>query len=885
MFENTPLSAMMHNAALLLGMVVVFAMVSRHDSVKRLELSSNSLRRQLVTGVLMGITGIAILLSPVEYSDGLIVDTRSVLLSLTGLFFGGIPVLVAMVITAAFRIWLGGPAAFGGVLAVLSTGTLGYAWLRWRRPALDAISLGELYVLGLCVHVMMLALLLLTLPAPLASVIYGTVALPVMLLYPLATVLVGKLLSVFVRNDSVMQQLGEREQQLLVFRELIDNAVDVIEVLDPWTGQYLDVNAVSCREHGYTREELLGMTVFDLDRTMLREVFAANMQRLRDGEDFKWKSTHRRKDGSEFPVEASLKYVVLDRDYLVSVVRDISERKESEEALQLAALVYQNSREAMMITDTDTNIIDVNRRFTEVTGYTREDVVGSRPDVLHPGRQSPEFYKTMWEALNTNGHWEGEIWNKRKNGEIYPEWLAINAAKDESGNVVRWVAQFSDISEKKLAEEQIWIKANIDAVTGLPNRSMFLDRLKHELARARRAGSMLALVFLDLDRFKEVNDTLGHDMGDLLLRQAGVRLRDSVRATDTVARLGGDEFIIILNDVRDNSVVGNIAPKIIERLSAPFDLNGTSVYVGASVGVTIFPNDGLTPEVLLKNADQAMYLSKREGRNRFNYFTPAMQQQVDHKARIQRELREALGTDQIIVLYQPVVDMASGAIVKAEALVRWQHPEQGMISPELFIPVAEESGLVVQLGNRVFREAVRTAHRMLALRSDFKISVNRSPVQFDSKDDTWAWDLREAGVDGSAIVVEITEGLLLEARSGIQSRLQALRESGVQVALDDFGTGYSSLAYLKKFSISYIKIDQSFVHNLAPGNEDHVICKAMITMAHSLGIRVGAEGIETDAQQNLLAAAGCDLGQGYLFAQPMSADDLEILLRTEIRTS
>jgi diguanylate cyclase (GGDEF)-like protein len=456
---------------------------------------------------------------------------------------------------------------------------------------------------------------------------------------------------------------------------------------------------------------------------------------------------------------------------------------------------------------------------------------------------------------------------------------------DASGKVERWVAQFSDISEKKQAEELIWTKANIDNVTGLPNRSMFLDRLKLELARAQRTGSMLALVFLDLDRFKEVNDTLGHDVGDLLLRQAGARLRDSVRATDTVARLGGDEFIIILNDLRDNSVVGNIAPKIIERLGAPFQLNGSTVYVGASVGITIYPNDGSSPDVLLKNADQAMYMAKKEGRNRFNYFTPAMQQRVDHKARIQRDLREALDGDQLVVLYQPVVDLRTGLIVKAEALVRWQHPEQGLISPELFIPVAEESGLIVQLGNRIFRDAVRTTKRLTSLCSSFKVSVNRSPVQFDSKDDTWAWDLNEAGLAGSAIIIEITEGLLLEARSGVQVRLQALREAGVLVALDDFGTGYSSLAYLKKFSIAYIKIDQSFVQNLASGNEDHSICSAMITMAHSLGIRVIAEGIETEVQRSLLAAAGCDFGQGYLFERPLPADELVDRLRVQTRPS
>jgi len=880
MFDGQ-LEGLLHNAAMLLGMVVVFGMVRGQG--RDAGPSGSELRLKLGTGVLTGLIGIAILLTPVEYDGGLIVDTRSVLLSLTGLFFGGIPVAIAMGMTAVFRLLLGGEAAWGGVLAVVASGGFGYAWLRWRRPVLTQISVIELYLFGLSVSAVMLLLLLLTLPGELAVQVQDSVALPVLLAYPLVTVLVGRLISTFLRNDEVSRQLAEREQELRVFRELIDNTVDVIEVVDPYTGAYLDVNAVACREHGYSREELLGMTVFDLDCILQPQEFFANMERLRRGEDFKWQSRHCRKDGSDFPVEVSLQYVVLDRDYLVSVVRDISERKEAEDALRMAALVYQNSREAMMITDSDASIIDVNRRFCEVTGYTRNEAIGQKPSMLHSGRQSSEFYKEMWHSLSSQGHWEGEIWNKRKNGEIFPEWLAINAVNGEDGKVQRWVAQFSDISEKKQAEEQIWIKANIDSITGLPNRSMFLDRLRLELARARRTGTTLALVFLDLDRFKEVNDTLGHDVGDQLLRQAGARLRESVRASDTVARLGGDEFIIILNDLRDNSVVGNIAPKIIERLSAPFELNGSTVYVGASIGITIFPADGLTPDVLLKNADQAMYLSKKEGRNRFNYFTPAMQQQVDRKARIQRDLRAALQSDQLQVQYQPVIELGTGRIFGAEALVRWQHPEQGAISPELFIPVAEESGLIVPLGNVVLRAAVRTASRLQRVRSDFRISVNRSPVQFDSKDDTWAWDLREAGLDGSALIVEITEGLLLEASSGVQTRLQALRDAGVEVALDDFGTGYSSLAYLKKFRIGYIKIDQSFVQNLAPGNEDHGICKAMISMAHSLGIRVIAEGIESEQQRALLADAGCDYGQGYLFAASMSVEELEQRLHDEPR--
>ncbi len=551
------------------------------------------------------------------------------------------------------------------------------------------------------------------------------------------------------------------------------------------------------------------------------------------------------------------------------------------EALKLAALVYENSHEAMMVIDADTTIIDVNPTFTTITGFAKSEVVGKTLDLLHSDRQNAEFHMALWEALRTNGHWAGEVWNKRKNGQVYPEWLEINAVRNPQGEVWRFIAQASDISARKSAEHHIWRLANYDKLTGLPNRSMFHDRLEHEIKRAYRGGKKLALLFLDLDGFKEVNDSLGHDVGDLLLQQVANRLAGCVRDSDTIARLGGDEFIIILNDVVDTAVVGNIAQKIIDTLAAPFQLRSNPIYVGASAGITLYPDDGETTEVLLKNADQAMYTAKKEGRNRYYYFTSAMQEQVNRRTRIISEMRQALASNQFHVVYQPVVDLRTGQIVKAEALVRWHHPLDGHISPATFIPLAEEAGLISALGNVVFRDAVQMAKRLCAVRPGFMVCVNKSPAQFDSKDHSWLDILAESGLDGRCLAVEITEGLLLDMRPAVQRQLEALRAAGLTVALDDFGTGYSSLAYLKKFEISFLKIDQSFIRNLSRGSQDHALCDAMITMAHRLGMQVVAEGVETEAQRNRLLELHCDYGQGYLFAKPMPGEEVEDLLRRQ----
>ncbi|MDD2742715.1 MAG: EAL domain-containing protein [Rhodocyclaceae bacterium] len=563
------------------------------------------------------------------------------------------------------------------------------------------------------------------------------------------------------------------------------------------------------------------------------------------------------------------------------VGRDVTEQKKTLEALQIASTVFQASAEAMAVTDAQNHIISVNPAFEQTTGYSAAEVLGKNPHILSSGRQGRAFYQAMWQDLNNSGHWRGEIWNRRKNGEEYLEQLTINTTFNEDGTVNRRVALFSDITERKNAEELIWRQANFDSLTGLPNRRMFYDRLALEIRKAHRGGQQLAVLFIDLDNFKEVNDTLGHDQGDLLLIEAGRRLTSCVRETDSVARLGGDEFTVLLCEIDNPGSVERTTLSILKQLSSPFQLGDEVTLISASIGITTYPRDSTDLGELLKNADQAMYIAKKQGRNRYSYFTPDLQLAAQSRLRLINDLRAAVAGKQLRVHFQPIIELASGRIHKAEALVRWQHPQRGLVSPSEFIAVAEETGLILEIGDWVFKESAGWAKRWRALFGpDFQISVNKSPVQFQQQNgkDGWLAHMREIDLPGQAIVVEITENLLLGSDSPIMESLLAYRDHGVQVAIDDFGTGYSSLAYLKRFDIDYLKIDQSFTRNLAPDSSDMALSEAIIVMAHKLGLKVIAEGVETVEQSDLLRSVGCDYAQGYLFSQALSPEAFEQFL-------
>ena len=560
---------------------------------------------------------------------------------------------------------------------------------------------------------------------------------------------------------------------------------------------------------------------------------------------------------------------------------DITELKTAEIDLKFSGTVYRALGEAIMVLDAHDNIVAINPAFTQFTGYTEPAIIGKPMQILQAQQMEGEFKLGMKQQLDKTGHWQGKIWVRKHDGTNTLSWLMMDTIFDEQDQVRQRIGMYSKVTDHKQAEQTIWQQANFDALTGLPNRSMFLDRLDHDIKKARRTGVPLALLFIDLDHFKDINDTLGHDVGDELLKETAQRLLGCVRDADTVARLGGDEFTVILSELSDTTNAASIAQNILNRLSGPFQLGSETAFISASIGVTHFPEDSDRIDALLKNADQAMYAAKSQGRNRYTYFTASMQEVAQTRMRIVNDLRSALANDQFRVVYQPIVTLSNGRIAKAEALIRWHHPQHGQISPALFIPLAEETGMIVDIGNWVFAEVTRQISRWRALHDTaLQISVNISPAQFRTDVDRrngWLDYMQAMDVPGPCMAVEITEGMLMDASAPITTQLHQLREAGMQVSLDDFGTGYSSLAYLKKFDIDTLKIDQSFVRNMTPGSDDLALCEAIIVMAHKLGIQVVAEGVETREQRNMLVTAGCDFGQGYFFSRPVSSDEFSHL--------
>ncbi len=527
-----------------------------------------------------------------------------------------------------------------------------------------------------------------------------------------------------------------------------------------------------------------------------------------------------------------------------------------------------------------------SKRLIEMYGFEDGEVASEAMELDH--RTHPEDRAEMERARNAhfNGHtptYFNEHRIRCKDGSW--KWVLSRGmliSRDADGRPLRMIGTHTDITERKSAEALIRQQAFFDTLTGLPNRRMLRERLEQEIRHSRRNGQRLAVLFIDLDHFKEVNDTLGHNSGDQLLVEAGRRIKHCVRESDTVARMGGDEFTVILTDISIADTLEPVLQKILRSMDGLFQIGNEQVFVSASIGITLFPTDATEIEDLYKNADQALYVAKGEGRNRFSFFTPALQEAAQTRVRLASDLRTALNDNQFRVLYQPIVELATGSIRKAEALIRWQHPKRGLVSPAAFIPIAESSGLIVDIGDWVFRQAAAQVQKWRStLHPDFQISVNRSPVQFrhhDSSQASWGLQMHALGLPGDALVVEITEGLLLDTSDVVGNQLLALGDAGVKVSLDDFGTGYSSLAYLQKFDIDFLKIDQSFVRNLVPGSTDLALCKAIIVMAHALGMQVIAEGVETAQQCALLTEAGCDYGQGYLFARPISPGEFEALL-------
>ena len=559
----------------------------------------------------------------------------------------------------------------------------------------------------------------------------------------------------------------------------------------------------------------------------------------------------------------------------LALEEEMAERERAEEGLRLSAKVFDNTVEGVIITDAQARILAINRAFSQVTGYAEEEIRDQNPRILQSGRHDAAYYAEMWQTLQKSGQWVGEIWNKRKGGEIYPERLTIGAVRDSAGEVSHYVGVFSDISDIKRSQERLDFLAHHDALTGLPNRLLFNHRLSHSIDLARRHQRQLAVLFIDLDHFKNVNDTLGHDLGDELLKSVAATLSTQLRRSDTLARLGGDEFILLLDEVEER-YAGTIAEKILTLLSGAFNIAGYELFLTASIGVSFFPCDGEDANTLVKNADTAMYFAKTQGRNAYHFYAPQMSEYARERLLLEALLRRAIEREELLLHYQPQVDTSSGGLVGVEALLRWNNPELGMVSPLRFIPIAEDIGFISELGEWVLRTACRQVVEWEAQGFRLpKIAVNLSVRQLERGDiaSTVAAILDETGLDASRLELEVTESAIMKHEKALDD-LDRLRALGVELAVDDFGTGYSSLSYLRRLPVQKLKIDRSFVTDVTNQPTREAIVRAIIALAAALGLRTVAEGIETDAEAQFLSQEGCRQAQGYLYSRPLPPADL-----------
>jgi diguanylate cyclase (GGDEF)-like protein/PAS domain S-box-containing protein len=680
----------------------------------------------------------------------------------------------------------------------------------------------------------------------------------------------------------------QREEELRRFRSAMDASEDMIWLLDPVHMRVIDINDTACRKLGYSREELLSLAPQDIISTSREELSAIYSRLIQGGEgDTAVGGWYRRKDGSRFPVEAFRRAVQSEGSHvIVAVVRDVTERRAVEEELRRFRLAMDNSADMIVLVDRATmRFVDVNETACKLLGYSREELLRMGPqDVLPVGREELE---RSYDELIAHPTGDAQVFVAGmkshyvcKDGAVLPFESTRHVLRSEDTTLIAAISR--DIRARLAIEEKVSYLAQFDSLTGLPNRNLFQDRLTQAMALAKRNDWPMAVLFIDLDRFKLVNDTLGHAAGDKLLKEAAERLRSCIRASDTVGRLGGDEFAAILSELGKPRDAGLVAQKIIDVFKRPFDLEGKETYVTASVGVTLYPADSDNAEALVVNADAAMYRAKEQGRNNYQYFTRDMNERAVQRVQMEIALRRALEREEFRLFYQPKADLVTGKICGFEALLRWEHPDKGMVLPGEFIPVLEDTGLIVQAGEWVLRTAcVQIKAWQEAGMKVPPISVNLSARQFEQKNLKGAVGqiLGETKVDPSLIEFEITESLLMNDPEGAARTLHDLKDSGVKLSMDDFGTGYSSLGYLKRFPIDTLKIDRTFVRDISTDADDATLTRAIINLAQNLRLNVVAEGVETEAQLAFLCLNGCDEMQGYLFARPTTAEECGRMLR------
>ncbi len=678
-----------------------------------------------------------------------------------------------------------------------------------------------------------------------------------------------------------------RESEAFRQRVFESSSVPIV-VMDSDSYQFIDCNPAAVTIYGFqSRDEVLGKTPLDVstptqyDGIASEDAATLHINKALNGanEIFQWR--HQRPDGEIWDAEVHLISFISGESHLLQfILHDITEQKRAAEQIRTLSQAIEQSPASVIITDTEANIEYVNSTFERITGYQLKDVIGKNPSFLKSGATPTSRYRELWQTISDGKSWRGEFQNKKKNGEIFWELAHIAPVFSDNGEVLHYLAVKEDITLSKKQEQRILHQAHFDALTDLPNRFLSLDRLSQLINEAHRQKEKIAVLFVDLDDFKKINDSLGHDVGDKLLVQAANRLRNCLRVGDTVGRLGGDEFIILLGSLREATDARPIIAELLKEFRKRFTIDNHELIITASIGVALYPNDGDTPSELLRNADSAMYHSKEQGRNTYAFFTDAMSQEVSRQLAVEQQLHGALNRGEFSILYQPLVNVADRAIIGVEALLRWNNPELGKISPEEFIPIAERTGLIIDIGRYVAREALSQLRKWQNHQGDFKLAINLSPRQFRDPDMVQfiRRTIQQADISANALELEITEGVLMSGHAYIDDTLEALSKMDVGIAMDDFGTGYSSLSYLRRYPFNVLKIDRSFISDINTDPADRELISATIAMAHNLGLRVVAEGVETEEQFEYLHGLNCDHAQGYLFSPPVPASEIILML-------